>query len=150
MADRNVEIDARELIAALQRLSTRVDDMRPVFDDIGELLLDSTRQRFSTHTSPDGAAWKGNKQSTIDRKGRDHPLTGLTGLLMGGLFHEASQQGLELTDPMEYAAMQQFGGLKAGFPQLWGDIPARPFMGLSDSDQVAALAIISGYLEDSV
>ncbi|WP_248594777.1 hypothetical protein [Candidatus Accumulibacter contiguus] len=28
---------------------------------------------------------------------------------------------------MNYAAMQQFGGTKARFPHLWGDIPARPF-----------------------
>jgi phage gpG-like protein len=24
--------------------------------------------------------------------------------------------------------MQQFGGTKAQFPNLWGDIPARPFL----------------------
>ncbi len=28
---------------------------------------------------------------------------------------------------MVYAAMQNFGGTKAEFPNLWGDIPARPF-----------------------
>ncbi|WP_432724193.1 phage virion morphogenesis protein [Jeongeupia wiesaeckerbachi] len=27
-----------------------------------------------------------------------------------------------------YAAMQQFGGDKADFPNLWGDVPARPFL----------------------
>ena len=30
--------------------------------------------------------------------------------------------------------MQQFGGRKAHWPHLWGDIPARPFIGLSDKD----------------
>jgi phage virion morphogenesis protein len=27
-----------------------------------------------------------------------------------------------------YAAMMQFGGEQADFPQLWGDIPARPYL----------------------
>lgn len=34
-----------------------------------------------------------------------------------------------------YAAMMHFGGTKPEFPHLWGDIPARPFLGLSDQDR---------------
>ena len=43
---------------------------------------------------------------------------------------------------MEYAAIQQFGAkqgqsgrTRRGAPIPWGDIPARPFFGLSDADQ---------------
>jgi phage gpG-like protein len=46
---------------------------------------------------------------------------------------------------MVYAAMQQFGGTKAEFPHLWGDIPERPFLGVSD-DEKEILEIISDYL----
>ncbi len=150
MADRNVQIDDRELIAALQRLAGRVGDMRPVFDDIGELLLKSTKRRFETTSDPDGNEWAGNSEATIARKGRDWALTGETGQLMDSLFAAAFADRAELTSPMEYAAMQQFGGTKAEFPNLWGDIPARPFMGLSQDDELAALTVISRYLEESV
>lgn len=27
-----------------------------------------------------------------------------------------------------YAAMMQFGGDRADFPQLWGDVPSRPYL----------------------
>jgi len=27
-----------------------------------------------------------------------------------------------------YAAMMQFGGEQADFPQLWGDVPPRPYL----------------------
>ena len=47
---------------------------------------------------------------------------------------------------MEYAAMQQFGGIKSEFPHLWGDIPARPFLGVSESDAEEILAIVHDYL----
>ena len=35
---------------------------------------------------------------------------------------------MTVNSSMDYAAMQQFGGKKSMFPQLWGDIPARPFL----------------------
>jgi phage gpG-like protein len=49
----------------------------------------------------------------------------------------------------EYAAMQQFGGTKAQFPHLWGDIPARPFMGVSDDDERELLALVHDHLLDA-
>lgn len=147
MADRNVVIDDKELMAALRKLQAHVDNMQPVFEDIGEKLLASTKRRFGTKTSPDGDSWLGNSDVTIANKGRDWALTGQSGLLRDGLFAQASADGLEVVDPMEYAAMQQFGGTKAEFPALWGDIPARPFMGLSDADRNDALDIISGHLD---
>ncbi|OAI20409.1 hypothetical protein A1507_22890 [Methylomonas koyamae] len=55
---------------------------------------------------------------------------------------------LEISSSMEYAAMQQFGGTRAEFPQLWGDIPARPFLGISSEDEDVVLSIIKKYLED--
>lgn len=39
--------------------------------------------------------------------------------------------------------MMQFGGTKAAFPHLWGDIPARPFLGLSTQDESDILDTIS-------
>lgn len=49
--------------------------------------------------------------------------------------------------PEEYGAMQQFGGKKSQFPNLWGDIPARPFMGLSDYDRDSVLDQVRQFLE---
>jgi phage gpG-like protein len=38
--------------------------------------------------------------------------------------------------------MQQFGGTKARFPNLWGNIPARPFLGVSAADKDEILEIL--------
>jgi phage gpG-like protein len=48
---------------------------------------------------------------------------------------------------MAYTNMMQFGGTKSQFPHLWGDIPARPFVGVSDADKAAILDVISRRLE---
>ena len=69
---------------------------------------------------------------------------------MGAINHKAGRDFVEIGSPKEYAAMQQFGGQKSKFPHLWGDIPARPFLGISDRDQKSVLDIISGYLNDSI
>jgi len=46
--------------------------------------------------------------------------------------------------------MQQFGGTKSEFPWLWGDIPARPYLGISDADEIEVLEIINEYLEEAL
>lgn len=42
--------------------------------------------------------------------------------------------------------MMQFGGTKAQFPHLWGDIPARPYIGFSEDDKQNTLDLASDYL----
>ncbi|MFU1519392.1 hypothetical protein ACM25P_13020 [Vreelandella alkaliphila] len=43
---------------------------------------------------------------------------------------------------MVYAAMQNYGGVKAEFPHLWGDIPRWEFIGLSGDDEDEVLATL--------
>lgn len=45
------------------------------------------------------------------------------------------------------AAMMHFGGKKADFPHLWGDIPARNFVGLSSADAREILALMLDHLQ---
>ncbi|RUR41274.1 hypothetical protein ELY25_02340 [Vreelandella populi] len=47
---------------------------------------------------------------------------------------------------MVYAAMQNYGGTKAEFSHLWGDIPGREFIGLNDDDEDEVLGILADHL----
>ncbi len=141
-----IEIDDRDILSALRRLQDRSANLRPALQKIGEKLKGSTRQRFVSKTGPDGSAWLGNADSTIDRKGRDQALTdegGLGGTINYQLFGNDS---VAIGSPFEYAAMMQFGGTKSEFPNLWGDIPERPFLGISDDDKTDILAIFERHL----
>lgn len=62
------------------------------------------------------------------------PLIGEGKSLSTQIHYRTEGHTLFVGSPQVYAAMQQFGGEKAEFPNLWGDIPARPFLGISDSD----------------
>jgi phage virion morphogenesis protein len=146
-----VEFDDREIRRALQNLIETTGDLDPVLREIGEILVESTKDRFSSLTGPDGDRWAANSPVTLQRKSGSRPLTGETGLLQD-LIHYQIIDGdtLMVGSPLEYAAMQQFGGEKSEFPHLWGDIPARPFLGISESDQDVIVDTIRRHLEAAI
>ncbi|MDD4907132.1 MAG: phage virion morphogenesis protein [Methylobacter tundripaludum] len=141
-----IDVDDREILAALRQLQQSTGNLRPALLKIGEDLKESTKQRFSSKTGPDGQAWLGNADSTIERKGRDFPLT--EGGTLGNTidYQLFGNDGVDIGSPMKYAAMMQFGGTKAEFPNLWGDVPGRPFLGISEDDKVQILATIQRHL----
>lgn len=142
-----IEIDDREVLDMLTRVHQRIGNMRPLLAEIGEHMTASTKERFDTTTSPGGSPWLENSISTLQHKQGNTPLTGETGIMHSSIDYDVlSETAVEIYSPEEYAAMQQFGGTKAEFPQLWGDIPARPFLGMSEEDKSYILDLSIDYL----
>lgn len=174
-----IDISDNGISQALTRLANTTQHLPTVLDLIGEMLVDSTKQRFATSTGPDGQRWASNSPVTIlrylgkykssfDKKtGRltksgavsaagKRPLIGETRDLSRQITKAVDGDTLYIGSTMIYAAAQQFGMRKGyaganrrGSPIPWGDIPARPFLGLSDQDRNNILATISDYLTDS-
>lgn len=139
--------DDAEVMAALHQLLERTGNIRPALVDIGEAGVESTKQRFGTMTAPDGSHWATNSDVTIDRKGFNRPLTGETGTLMDTIRYQLDGDfAVLIGSNKDQAAMMQFGGTKAEFPNLWGDIPGRPYLGISDADKAEILSIIQRHL----
>lgn len=150
-----IEVDDAEIRRMLQRLIDAAINPRTALLEIGLELQDSTKKRFGSESGPDGVPWARNAPSTVKRKGRDQPLTGRgkdsKGTLMDQINYQLSgNDTLEVGSPTVYAAMQQFGGDKARFPNLWGDVPARPFIGISDDDEHNIIDIINKHLQDAL
>jgi phage virion morphogenesis protein len=84
------------------------------------------------------------------------PLTGEGRLSAPANFHiEYGQDYALVGTKIKYAAVQQFGAKAGAFGATrrgakipWGDIPARPFMGISDDDRSAILDIIRKHLAE--
>jgi len=146
-----IEFEYKAVLASLEKLQHASADLSPALAEIGEMLVESTKQRFENTKGPDGKPWLLNSVlSTLlnDDKKNDRPLTGETGLLMDTINYQlVGNNTLEIGSPMEYAAMQQFGGKKSEFPFLWGDIPARPFLGVSARDEKEILDIIHDHFQ---
>lgn len=155
-----VELIDTEAQAMFARLFSMGTNMRPLMQDIGEHVTETTKQRFQTSTAPDGTPWAPNTQTTYVQflgkfkggTGKDgrlnkagakraagkKPLIGETRALSTTINYEAGDDYVQIGSPMIYAAVQQFGAKGKSFTggkTPWADIPARPFLGLSAEDQ---------------
>ena len=139
-----VEIKDDEITSSLLKLGAALTDMSPVMASIGEALVASAKKRFPEGVSPDGAKWAPKSKAT--RSPDPRPLFGPSKMLSSQIFAISSAESVEVGSNRVYAAMMQFGGTKEAYPHLWGNIPARPFLGISDEDRTEVLATIADYL----
>jgi len=144
---------------ALTSLSKKFGNMQPVMQAIGDDIMERAKLRFTTGTGPDGRRWAPNARSTIEayigsqrgfgksrfdggrginNKGQGlaiskKPLIGESRSLSNQFHVRADANSVTVGNSMIYAAIQQFGGTKAQFKNLWGDIPARPFLPIREN-----------------
>jgi phage virion morphogenesis protein len=159
-----IEYSAGDIIARMQQLHDRLggDGLRPALREIGEALAESTRRRFATSTAPDGSRWAPNAQTTylgmlgskdtgkdgrLNKRGstkvmNKKPLVA-SGLLADSITWQLTDNGVEIGTNRIYAGTHQFGASRGqygttsrGAPIPWGNIPARPFLGLSAADEL--------------
>ncbi len=61
-----IEVKDDGVHAAISALAGRVANTKPIMQQIGEVIMERTKQRFSTSTGPDGTQWAPNARSTIE------------------------------------------------------------------------------------
>lgn len=143
------EITDAAVIASFNRLIDFGENPRGALLAIGEQGVEFTKSRFEESKDPYDNPWAPNSDTTLrnmlhgngknfTKKGGlsargnkvlagKKPLIGDSKSLSTQLSYHVSGNSVTITSPMVYAAMQNFGGTKAEFQNLWGDIPARPF-----------------------
>lgn len=135
-----IEFDRTIVSSALQRAMEVLGDVRPLMADIGEQLLISHRERFASQESPTGNTWEllSPRYRATKKKNQNRILT-LEGLLGGTLRYSPSSDGLLFGTDRKYGAAHQFGIPERG-------LPARPWLGVSDSDAEEIVAITQDHL----
>lgn len=162
MTTRTITFDDAEALAYLGQLSARLGDLTPVMQDLGEYLISSTKARFASGTAPDGTPWAANSLTTLARYGRMYkgsakavagkkPLIGESRRLSGEIHAVTTANSVTVGSSLIYAGVQQFGAAKhsLGPKSPWGDIPARPYLGLSVADRGNVLDILREYLAEA-
>lgn len=146
MAQINIDVSSQfpALNQYLTTLEARLNgDLTPLMEAIGAVLENSTRQRFADKKSPDGVSWATLMPSTIRRKvnkkGQNAGILVESGDLMASLTYQASSHRLEVGTPESYGTHHQFGTT---------DIPARPFLGISEDDKQSVYDMINEYLQE--
>jgi phage virion morphogenesis protein len=149
-----LEFDNSQVLAAIRGALAELADPRPMLLDIGEGLVNSTRDRFSAQRGPDGQAWQTLSPRYLETKSPNPgKILQRRGDLVRQIFPQVQGTTLLVGTDRVYGAVHQFGALKGKFgktkrgaPIPWGDIPARPFLGVSDDDANEIIATARDHL----
>lgn len=164
----NVKLDSQLVLARLAEIRLRIDDLSPAMRAIGEILTESTKQRFSDSTAPDGSRWKPNAPATV--LGTLARISGAYSKKTGRLTKKGAAVASNkkplvatgiLQDTISYNLINGGDGVEVGtnrFAGEWdggaavhqfgsqdGKIPARPFIGISTDDETDILAILANF-----
>ncbi|SFZ86000.1 phage virion morphogenesis (putative tail completion) protein [Devosia enhydra] len=140
--------------AALRRAAARLEDARPLYDEIGRSLTVSTQQRFATERAPDGSPWPSSIRALVSG---GKTLTD-SARLRNSITWEPASDRVAVGTNVIYAAVHQFGAvirpvraaaLRFRIPGIgWVTrksvtIPRRAFLGLDQDDQtmIAQIAV---------
>lgn len=111
----------------LRRLARRMTDMRPVMAEIGEIVVESIQRNFEEQRAPDGAPWKPLTLETLKRKRHPDRILYETGTLFRSIHPEPHSRSVSVGTNIIYGAVHQLGYKPR-------NIPARPYLGVRDSD----------------
>lgn len=145
----NVQIEDKAVHQAFTRLITVMGDTTPIMSAIGSGLVGSTHRRFVSQKSPDGVAWEKLNPEYKKAKRNSRILTE-SGRLRDSISHRAGRDQVTVGTNTPYAAVHQLGAtikpksashlvfrLASGIVLAKSvTIPARPYLGISDDDQV--------------
>jgi len=142
----DIEFDDAELTRALNGLLSMGQDLSEMMDTIGQGVADSTKERFDTGLAPDGSPWK----PSIRALAEGGKTLVKSGDLKTSFRHEVNGNEVVVGPTgasVIYAAIHQFGG-KAG-RNLASVIPARPFLGISQDDEIEISSVIGDFLREA-
>lgn len=131
---------------ALAGLLDAAEDMTDFMDEVGRELVNGAIERIGiTNVTPDGVAWQPSRR--VEEHGGKTLLD--TGTLMRSINAWAAPDHVVVGTNMPQAAVLQFGavvgalGVWSGIDKRgrqmtvaapWGDIPARPYIGISPEE----------------
>nr|MDI3547891.1 hypothetical protein [Halanaerobiales bacterium] len=125
--------------------------------EIGEYILEATKDRFKKEESPEGKKWKPSYRSRSGGKTLTDNAT-----LKNSLNYKANSKKVDVGTNIIYAAVHQKGAtikaknakyLKFKVGKRWVQktkvkIPARPFLGVSDDDRREIKNIIQDRIDE--
>ncbi|PCH65804.1 MAG: phage virion morphogenesis protein [Rhodobacteraceae bacterium] len=153
-----IEFNNDQITPALGRVAAALGDMTPVMQDLAELWLSSTQDRMERGEQPDGTPFAPRSPTTLEQYAAQGFIFGaplnLTGEMRQQLATESGSDFLRIGSNAIQSAVMQFGASQGAFgstakggPIPWGDIPARPFLGISDEDETNMMAELAEWLE---
>lgn len=144
---------------ALARLEMAQHNLTPLMGAIAGVLADAVEDAFAQQADPaTGRPWAALSPYTQQRivGGRPRgagPILQLSGSLAASISSEWGPDYALVGTNKRYAKTHQFGAARGAFgrtargaPIPWGDIPARPYLGVSQDDRREILDLLVNHL----
>lgn len=137
-------------LSALDGLEGRINrlagfDRADLFDQIGAVLESSTRERIGeTKRGPLGEVWPAWSPDYAATRRPGHSLLVGEQSLLDSIQAVSNSEQARVGSNMIYAARQHFGDDDGA------GIPARPYLGISDQDELDIKDLVTGFLGDSL
>ncbi len=142
----SIEVQNRDVLDYLDRLSHRMGDMKPVMDAIGQRLEEHISMRFENEADPNGLPWASWKPSTLNTYPDDgnRRILDRYGDMLKGLGHQAGHDYALVGFDKSYAAYHEYGTKHMPRRGLLFSDPGSRL--LSDDDEAAILELVSSFL----
>jgi len=154
------DLDDLQAVSAFDQAAAAADDLTPLMDDIGAVLVNAAVERIATtNESPDGVVWP----KSLRAKEVGGPTLHDSGLLMRSINAEAGPRQVRVGSNMIYAGVHQTGRtirpvsagalsftLPNGQRVMAGEvtIPARPYLGVSPEDVNTIIDVTTVFFDD--
>lgn len=141
-----LEFDNKEVISKLHELAKKCENLRPLMKNIAGIFASSTEENFKNEGRPD--KWTNLKDITKEKRKKIKKWPGqilqVEGLLASSITTFYDDESAVIGTNQPYAAIHQLGG-KAGKNKSV-EIPARPYLKLSDDDFEEIINAAENYL----
>ena len=149
MTKNNIEIKFEHRIVQekLLDIAKRVENLRPLMKNIAGIFSYSTEENFKKEGRPDkwlALAESTKKQRTKKRKWPGQILQ-VEGKLATSINTYYDNDSAIIGSNLEYAAIHQLGGQAGRNKSV--EIPARPYLGITDEEQQEIIDLIVKYIE---
>ena len=167
-----LKITNDEIKNSLERLQKALGDPTPAMQEIASAMRAKTQMRFRYGIDPSGKPWKPSRR--VQKHGGQTLVN--SGILKNSISSDAGHDYAAWGTNVKYAATHQFGAKKGSFGRgivahikehwrrmgtkkikvreyerkiniPWGNIPARRFLGMNETDWNKVIQITEKYIE---
>lgn len=142
-----IEFENKDVQNALLKLAEKGENLRPLMKNIAGIFASSTEENFKDQGRP---KWQDLKESTKKQREKKRKWPGqilqVEGMLASSLNTYYDNDSAIIGSNLPYAAIHQLGG-QAGRNKS-AEIPARPYLKLSEYDYKEILSETEKYFKD--
>lgn len=131
-----IDINDKEVQTKLSAIARQLKQPRKLYGVLGETIKKLHQGRFKKEISPDGKKWKSLSPATVElkrKRGKSQRILRQDGYLSDKTAYNYDDKRLEFGSDAKYARLHQFGGQAGRGRKV--NIPARPWLGVSDNDK---------------